>query len=126
MTSAFAGHFFGAPERSTCSSTRRAAGATGGRSTKEAHMMWVLIIGAAWLGVGVAVALLLGRGILLADRQAAKRRVPRNGIAGAAPPKAFTQSEGSRRSVPSARTSAVRTPVLSSGPTQATRDPGPA
>jgi hypothetical protein len=83
-------------------------------------MMWVLIIGAAWLGVALAVALLLGRGILMADRQVAKRRAPRNVIVDAAP----THPGAARRSVPSARTSAVRSPVVSTGPTPSTREPG--
>jgi hypothetical protein len=100
--------------------------ATGCRSTKEGHMMWVLIIGAAWLGVALAVALLLGRGILLADRQRTKKGVPLNVVVDEAPPTGATQPVDTWPLVPSTRTPAVRPSVLSPGRTPSTRNPGSA
>jgi hypothetical protein len=89
-------------------------------------MMWVLIIGAAWLGVALAVALLLGRGILLADRQRTKKGVPRNVVVDEAPPTGATQPVDTWPLVPSTRIPAVRPSVLSPGRTPSTRNPGSA
>ena len=87
-------------------------------------MMWVLIIGAAWLGVALAVALLLGRGILLADRKRTKKGLPLNVVVDEAPPTGATQPVDTWPSVPSTRTPAVRPSVLSSVRTPSTRKPG--
>jgi hypothetical protein len=44
-----------------------------GLSYQGRHMSWVLLVGAAWLVLALAAAVLIGRSVRLADRKAAGR-----------------------------------------------------
>jgi hypothetical protein len=96
-------------------------------------MKWVLIIGAVWLVLAFGVAVLIGRGIRLADRKEAERRAASpNFVVDQAPPappaspKAPAQPEQARQSIPTVRPSAIQSCVPDSERTPSTRKSGSA
>jgi hypothetical protein len=101
-------------------------------------MNWVLLIGAVWLLVAVLVGVLIGRGIRLADREAAGTRAaqadePNFVVEPAAPANEATQApaletdpvpDRVRHPIPSARPLAGRPNVTSSKRMPPSREPG--